>query len=189
MKTLIEISARHIHLSARHLTKLFGKNYQLKSIRSLSQPNQFVSQAMLTIKTSKLTIKKVRILGPLRRQTQVEISRSDAYRLGINPPLRISGDLKGSASVILIGPKGKIRLSEGVIVAQRHLHITSQQANQMGINRRRFISIQITGPRALIFQRVSVRISKQFSLVCHLDTDEGNSAGINRRGHGKIILK
>ena len=188
MKTLIEVSARHIHLSARHLSKLFGKNYQLKSIRPLSQPGQFVSQVSLTIKTPKLAIKKVRVLGPLRQQTQVEISRSDAYSLGINPPLRISGDLKDSTGIMLIGPKGTIKLTEGVIVAQRHLHLTPQQAKQIGISRRQFVSIQITGSRALIFHRVKVRVSEQFSLVCHLDTDEGNSAGIDRRKYGKIIF-
>ena len=187
MKTLVEVSARHIHLSAQDLNKLFGKNYQLKSIRPLSQPGQFVSQASLTLKSAKTIIRGLRVLGPVRRQTQVEISRSDAYILGINPPLRISGDLKGSGKAILIGPKGTVKLAEGVIVAQRHLHLNLRQAKQIGISRRKFISIEIDGPRALIFHRVAVRISDHYSLSCHLDTDEGNAAGINRKSFGKIL--
>jgi len=188
-KVIVEVSARHIHLSQKHLDQLFGQGYQLEKLKDLSQPGMFASQETLVIQTGKNKFNNVRIIGPLRGQTQVEISKSDAYYLGLNPPIRESGNLKASAKCKLIGPKGSIDLIEGVIVAQRHLHLDLQTAEQYNLKHGQFISVRINSEkRSATFHQVITRVSSEFKPAIHLDTDEGNTAGVRQNCEG-IVLK
>jgi len=200
MKIPIEISARHIHLSKQDLEKLFGAGYELQKIKQLGQPSDFSCQETLDIlaglsaqadlpagQAGDKRIKEVRIVGPLREKTQIEISKTDAVYLGLNPPLRLSGDLEGSARIILEGPKGKLELEEGLILAQRHLHCATDEAKKLKLKNGDVISVEIEGERKLVFHNVAVRVADNYKLCLHLDTDEGNAAGINRAGEGFII--
>jgi len=188
VNVLVEVSARHIHLSEKDKEKLFGRDYQLQVMRRLSQPSEFACQETLTIQVNNKKIERVRVVGPFREKTQVEISQTDAVFLGIEPPLRLSGDLKGSLPVTLIGPKGVVHLKEGLILAQRHLHCAPQEALKLGIRDRQSVAVEIKGSRALIFYNVKVRAKEGYSLAVHLDTDEGNAAGIKKKGRGLILL-
>lgn len=176
MKIKIEISARHCHLSKQDMERLFGKSYQLKPVKALSQPGQFIAQETIDIKTPDGCINSVRILGPARGKTQVEISRTDARRLNIHPPVRQSGSIKKSAGVELIGPNGKIKIKEGVIVAERHIHCDMATAKKLGLKNNQRISVKTNGVRSLTFNNVVVRIHKDFSLALHIDTDEANAS-------------
>lgn len=176
MKIRIEISARHCHLSSKDLEKLFGKNYQLKPAKELSQPGQFIARETIDIKTPDGRIDDVRILGPARGTTQVEISRTNARQLNINPPVRQSGNIKKSAGIELIGPNGKIKIKEGVIVAERHIHCDKITAKKLGLKNNQRISVKTDGVRSLTFNNVVVRIHENFSLAFHIDTDEANAA-------------
>jgi len=178
----IEVSARHIHLAQEDLEKLFGPDFKLEQTKELSQHGQFVSQARLTIVGPKRQIENVAVLGPIRSQTQIEISRTDAYFLGAEAPLRISGDLKGSGAIKLIGPAGEAELSEGLIVAKRHIHLSPDQAKDLGVDKGDIIKVTVSGDRALIFDQVVVRIDKNFDQAVQVDTDEGNAAGISGIG-------
>ena len=188
-KTIVEVSARHVHLSEKHLDCLFGQGHQLKKIKDLSQPGMFSAQETLVVETIKNKFNNVRIIGPLRSQTQVEISKSDAYYLGINPPIRKSGDLTGSEKCKLIGPKGEIDLEKGVIVAQRHLHLDLQTAEQYNLKNNQLVSVKIDSEkRSITFHQIIIRVSADFKPAIHLDTDEGNAAGIKYIEEG-IVLK
>ncbi len=188
-KTIVEVSARHVHLSQKHLDCLFGQGYQLKKLKDLSQPGMFSTQETLVVETIKNKFNNVRIIGPLRNQTQVEISKSDAYYLGINPPIRKSGDLTGSEKCKLIGPKGEIDLEKGVIVAQRHLHLDLQTAEQYNLKNNQLVSVKIDSEkRSITFHQIITRVSAEFKPAIHLDTDEGNAAGIKQIEQG-IVLK
>ncbi len=182
----IEISARHIHLSQEDLGKLFGKNYQLKKLRDLSQPGQFAAEEILDIQKNERKISKVRIVGPIRSQTQVELSFTDAINLRMEVPLRSSGDLKGTPGITLIGPQGEIEILEGVIVPWRHLHLSLEEGKKLELKNGDFVSLKIKGDRKLIFNKVKVRISKDYKMSVHLDTDEGNAAGILKKGEGEF---
>lgn len=184
IKIPIEVSARHIHLSLKDLEALFGKEYNLKKIKKLTQPKEFAAKETLTIKSKDRVLKNVRIIGPVRDKTQVELSITDSIYLKINPPIRNSGDLKGSASVILIGPKSKIKLKEGVIICQRHLHCHSKESKKLGLKDKTAISVKTEGKRSVVFNNVIVRISDDYKLAMHIDTDEGNAAGINKKTNG-----
>lgn len=189
MKILTEISARHIHLCLKHLEKLFGKGYKLKKIRDLSQRGQFTCQEQIVIQTKKDKIKRVRVVGPLRPRTQLEISKTDTIKLRINPPLRKPNDLDGSANCTLIGPKGKVALIEGVIIAWRHIHISPAFAKKYGLSADKYVSVKINnGDRCLIFHKVFVHIDPKFTPLFCVDTDEGNAAGINQKTMGELIL-
>ncbi|MBP2653165.1 MAG: pduL 1 [Firmicutes bacterium] len=173
----VGISARHIHLSQEHLELLFGTGYELTNFKALSQPGQFASQEFVDLQGEKSTFPKVRILGPVRGQTQVEISLTDAAKLGVKPPVRDSGDLDGSAAITIIGPKGKVELHSGVIAARRHIHMTPVDAEQYGLKDHDFVKIRVGDEnRSLIFDKVHVRVTNASSLECHLDTDEANAA-------------
>jgi len=188
-KTIVEVSARHVHLSQKHLDCLFGQGYQIKKLKDLSQPGMFSTQETLVVETIKNKFNNVRIIGPLRNQTQVEISKSDAYYLGINPPIRKSGDLTGSEKCKLIGPKGEIDLEKGVIVAQRHLHLDLQTAEQYNLKNNQLVSVKIDSEkRSITFHQIITRVSAEFKPAIHLDTDEGNAAGIKQIEQG-IVLK
>jgi len=183
----IEVSARHIHLSQKDLEGLFGKGYKLKRLKQLTQPSDFAAKETLDIQVGPEKIEKVRIIGPTRKQTQVELSITDAIGLGINPPIRISGNLKGTPGIALAGPKKKIKIKQGVIVAQRHIHCTAKEAKKFGLKNRTAVSVKVEGSRALIFHNVKVRIDKNFRFCMHIDTDEGNAAGINKKAKGFLI--
>ncbi len=186
-KVLIEISARHIHLSQKDLEKLFGKGYRLKKMKMLSQPGEFAAKETLNIQAGSRKILGVRILGPARKETQVELSRTDAIYLKLNPPVRISGDLKKTPGIILISPKKKIKIKRGVIIAQRHIHCQTKEAEKLGLKNGTVVSVRVKGERAITFHNVKIRTNKNFRLYMQVDTDEGNAAGIRIKGKGEII--
>ncbi|HEY4831021.1 MAG TPA: phosphate propanoyltransferase [Waddliaceae bacterium] len=172
----IEVSARHCHLSLEHVEILFGKGYQLQTLREISQPKQFAAVEMITLETKSGHIKNLRIIGPIRKKTQIEISATDARLLGIKPPVRLSGDIADSAGGKLIGPKGEIVITEGIIIAARHLHCDPTTASQWNLTDKQLISIKTKGLRPVTFHDVIVRINKDFKLSMHIDTDEANAA-------------
>ncbi|BBB93072.1 MAG TPA: phosphate propanoyltransferase [Methylomusa anaerophila] len=175
----VGISARHVHVTREHLDILFGEGYQLTVKKDLSQPGQYAANEQVDIVTEKGTFKNVRILGPERKQTQVEIALTDALKLGVNPPVRDSGDLKGSVGVTVIGPKGQVKIEEGVIVACRHIHMTPADAAEFGVKDKEIVKVCVGGDRGLIFDNVLVRVNDNFKLELHLDTDEGNAAKVS----------
>ena len=185
----VGISNRHIHVSQSDLETLFGNDYNLTPFKPLSQPGQFAAEEMVTLIGPKNCLNKVRILGPVRPNTQVEISRTDSFILGVNPPVRDSGSIIGTPGIIVQGPKGKIELKEGVIIAQRHLHLHTNEAEELGLKDKEWISIKFEGERGLTFDKVLVRISPNFAKDFHLDTDEANAAGLTNGTLGTIINK
>jgi len=188
IKIPIEISARHIHLSRADLDILFGKNYQLTIKKEISQPGQFSAEEQVEIQGSKGTIEKVRIVGPLRKNTQVELSITDCYKLGIDPIIKASGDIQNTSVALIIGPVGKVKLSTGVIVSQRHLHIEPTLAKNNNLKDLQVISIKTSGQRSVIFNNVIVRSREGIdTLSFMLDTDEANAAGIVDNQFGEII--
>ena len=187
-KVLIEVSARHVHLSKEHLEILFGSNYELTKKKDLSQPGQYAANERVTVVGSRKDLPRVSILGPVRKSTQVEISATDARSIGINAPIRESGDTLGSASCKLIGPAGKVELKEGVIVAKRHIHITPSDAKKYNVNDKEIVSVKIeTEQRSLILGDTVIRVRDDFATAMHIDTDEGNAAGISGIVFGEII--
>ena len=187
IKIPVEVSARHCHLSKEDLERLFGLGYELKKIKQLSQPSDFACEETVDIQFGSKKIEKVRVVGPLRTQTQVEVSLTDAVGPGLTPPIRLSGNLHGSAGVILQGPVAQVELSEGLIIAQRHLHCATDEAKKLGLKAGSDVSVEIKGERPVIFGNVAVRVRDDYKLSLHLDTDEGNAAGINKNGIGDII--
>lgn len=173
----IGVSARHIHISKEHLDILFGEGYEL-TIRKMLMGEQFAAEETVTILGSKMkAIEKVRILGPLRKATQVEISVTDSVFLGINAPIRLSGDIKNSAPVTIIGPKGAIRIEEGCIIAKRHIHMHPTDSKKFGIDEG-IVSVRVNGDRAGILENVDVRVRDDFNFEMHIDIDEANALGI-----------
>lgn len=187
MKVSIGVSNRHVHLTQEHLNILFGKNYQLTKRNDLTQPNMFASNEVLTIKTDKFAIEGVRILGPVRSYTQVEISKTDAYKLGINPPVRNSGDIKGSAAITLVGPKGKLDLKEGCIIATRHIHLLPKQMEQYGLIGKEKVNVKLNGEKGGIITNVYLKVSEEAFFELHLDTDDANAHLIKNKDIGDIL--
>jgi len=175
MKVSVGVSNRHIHLKKEDLEILFGKNYKLENIKSLNQPDQFMSNSKVKIKTDKDEIDNVRIIGELREYTQVEISKTDAYKLGINPPIRKSGDIKDSSPITIVGPNGELNLKEGCIIADRHIHITPKQKELYGFNDVDSVSILINGEKSGILNNVHFSVSENAYYELHLDTDDANA--------------
>jgi len=169
------------------LEKLFGKDYKLTKDRDLMQPGEFASKESVTIKGPKGEIKKVRVLGPVRKATQVEISKTDSFMLGISVPVRISGDTKNSAPITLIGPNGLIEIKEGCIIAKRHVHMTPADAEFFQLKDGETIRVKIDGERGLVFDNVVARVRQDMTLEFHVDTDEANAAGI-KNGDKAVIL-
>jgi putative phosphotransacetylase len=191
MKVTIEASARHVHLCQKDLEKLFGKNYQLKPLKKLSQALDFAAREVVVLKNGKNMISNVRIVGPVRRVSQVEITYTEARKLGVKGVLRVSGNIKNTPGIQLIGPKGKVQLKEGVMVAQRHLHVPEKLAQKLGLRQNQKVQVQVKGKRALIFNEVTVRISPNFKWRLHLDTDEANAASIGldeKSNIGEVII-
>lgn len=187
-KVIVEVSARHCHLSRQHLNKLFGEGHELTPLKPLSQTGQFAAQETLILRTGAGEIKNLRILGPARSETQIELSLTDARQLKINPPLRLSGDIKNSAGGVLIGPAGQIKIKSGIIIARRHLHCDPKTAERLKLKSGKDIRVRVKGDRALIFERVAVRVHPDFNFRFQIDTDEGNAAGlVIGRYWGEII--
>ncbi|MBU0951227.1 MAG: phosphate propanoyltransferase [Elusimicrobia bacterium] len=186
---MANISNRHLHVSEQDLQVLFGTGAKLTNIRDLVQPGQFACKETVTIATPRNKIDNVRIIGPVRKQTQVEISRTDSFPLGINPPVRESGKLEASAPITLIGPKGKVELKEGCVIAKRHVHMTPVDAEVLGIKDSEIVQVKagIGTGRETIFCDVVCRVNKDYAAECHLDTDEANACGL-KNGDKIIIL-
>lgn len=187
-KVLVETSARHVHLSEEHLKVLFGEGATLTKKKDLSQPGQFACEERVTVVGPKKSIDRVSILGPTRPATQVEVSLTDARSLGIDAPVRESGDVAGSGACKLIGPAGEVEISEGVIVAKRHIHFTPEDAAEFGVADKQIVSVKIeSGDRSLVFGDVVVRVSPKFAAAMHIDTDEANAACAFGQVYGEVI--
>jgi len=186
IKIPVEVSARHCHLSKKDLGKLFGKGYKPKVLKIISQPGQFAAKEEIKIQGPKGEL-KVRIVGPLRKETQIELAATDCYKLGLKPVLRVSGNIKGTPGAILIGPKGKIKIKQGVIVAQRHLHLAPNEAKSLKLKSGNLVSVKIKGSRGLIFDNVIVRSGAGHKKSFQLDTDEGNACGWMPGIKGELI--
>lgn len=185
---IVEVSARHVHLNKEAVEILFGKGYMLNIKKNLSQPGQYVCEEKVEVVGEKSSLKRVSVLGPEREDVQVEISKTDSRSLGIDAPVRESGDLDGSAGCVLIGPCGELKLEKGVIVAKRHIHMTPEDANEMGVENGDVVFVDIPSKeRSLIFRDVVVRVSKNYSLAMHVDTDEANSCLISSDVQGEIV--
>ena len=174
----VGVSARHLHLTQEHVEALFGKGYQLTEFKPLSQPGQYAANEKVDVVTEKGVFKGVRVLGPVRKQTQVEVALTDAMKLKINPPIRDSGNVAGSAKCKLVGPLGEVELEEGVIAALRHIHMEPGDAEYYGVKDKDFVKVAFGGERGLVFDKVLIRVNKDFRLEMHIDTDEANAAKI-----------
>ncbi|MCI9596781.1 MAG: phosphate propanoyltransferase [Firmicutes bacterium] len=182
----VGVSNRHLHLSQADLDRLFGAGYQLTPIKDLSQPGQFACKETVTICGPKGAIEKVRVLGPVRSKTQVEILTGDGFKLGVSAPARLSGDLAGSPGIAIIGPKGSVQTQEGLIVAQRHIHMTPQDAAFYGVHDGQIVDIEIEGLRGGTYTNVAIRANDASALECHVDTEEANAMSINSSTKIKI---
>lgn len=181
----VGVSNRHIHLSSADVETLFGKGYELTPCKDLSQPGQYACKETLTIIGPSLRpIEKVRVLGPVRKASQVEISRTDSFVLKVKPPVRESGDIAGSAPITIIGPKGVLTLKEGCIIANRHIHMSEEEGARFGIRDGEYVTVDVNGERKTTFYDVQVRVNKAFRLEMHVDTDDANAAGI---GNGAVV--
>lgn len=174
MKVSVGISNRHVHLKKNDLEILFGKGYELTKVADLKQPGQFKAKEVVTIKTNKSEILNVRVLGPIRDYTQIEISKTDAYKLGLNPPVRNSGDVDNSEIVTLIGPKGSIETA-GCIIATRHIHILPEQMKLYNLSGKDKVNILIPGEKSGIISNVYLKVSDKSFFELHLDTDDANA--------------
>lgn len=182
----IEVSAHHIHLSRDHVEALFGAGHQLTWHADLSQPGQFACKEQLTIVGPKGKIERVRVLGPARKATQVEISMTEQFKLGIHPPIRESGDIEGSPGCTLEGPAGKVELDRGVICAMRHIHMTPADALRYGLRDKATVRVRVQGDREVVFGDVRIRVDPNFALAMHIDTDEANAANLGKDAQGII---
>ncbi|MCR5484417.1 MAG: phosphate propanoyltransferase [Clostridiales bacterium] len=186
---LMETSARHVHVTREVLDTLFGEGYELTKKKDLSQPGQFACEERVQVIGPKKSFPAVSILGPIRPETQIELSASDARTIGVDAPVRESGDVAGSAPCKLVGPKGEVELSCGVIIAKRHIHATPEDAEKYGIHDKQIVSVKVKSPeRSLIFGDVVVRVSPKYALAMHIDTDEANAALMTPNTYGEIIV-
>ncbi len=187
-KVLVETSARHAHVTREVLDILFGEGYELTVKKMLSQPGQYASAERIDVVGPKKTLSGVSILGPVRPETQVELSLTDARSIGIAAPVRESGQIAGSGACKLVGPKGEVEISEGVIVAKRHIHMTKADAAEFGVVDKQVVSVKVdSADRSLIFGDVVVRVSDSYALAMHIDTDESNAAGMAPGTMGEVI--
>lgn len=178
MKLPIALSNRHIHLSASDIETLFGQGHTLTHFKDLSQPGQFACDEKVDVVGPKGTIKGVRVLGPARPESQLEISLADGFVLGVKAPIRDSGQVDGTPGVKLVGPKGEVELEKGVIVAARHIHMHTEDAERFNVADNQRVKIRTSGERAVVFENVLVRVSPKFALEMHVDVEEGNAAGV-----------
>lgn len=188
-KVTVGLSNKHVHLCKEHIDILFGQDHELTPIKSLSQPGQFACDEKVDLVGPKRTIKGVRILGPARKETQVEISLADGFTLGIdNLPIRDSGKTEGTPGIKLVGPKGEVELTRGVIAASRHIHMHTSDAEKYGLKDKDLVSVRVGGPRGLIFDNVLIRVNDQYALDMHLDVEEGNAAGLKNGDEVEVII-
>ncbi len=186
-EVLVEISARHLHVTKEHLEILFGAGHELTPKKDLSQPGQFACEEKVTVVGAKSSL-KASILGPCRPETQVELSLTDARAIGVTAPIRESGDIKGSGGCKLVGPCGEVEITEGVIAAKRHIHMTVADGERYGIKDKQIVSVKIpTEGRALVFDDVVARVSDSYALAMHIDTDEANAAAVPGSCIGEIL--
>lgn len=188
LSIIIEGSARHVHVTREDLETLFGAGYRLHNKRELSQPGEFLSEEKVRVEGPRGAIDRISILGPERKATQVELSLTDARVLGLTPPIRESGQLAGSAGCRVVGPAGAVELTEGAIIAKRHVHVTPEDAEAYGLKNRDIVSVRVEGERALTFGEVVVRVSPTFCTRMHLDFDEMNAAGLSGETTGTVIV-
>ncbi|MDE6833113.1 MAG: phosphate propanoyltransferase [Ruminococcus sp.] len=187
-KFIVETSARHVHVTQEHLEILFGKGYELTKKKDLSQPGQFACEERVTVVGSKKELAGVSILGPVRPETQVELSATDARSIGISAPIKESGDITGSGACKLIGPAGEVEISEGVIVAKRHIHLTPADAEELGVTDKQVVWVKVETPeRSAILGDVVCRVSEKYARAMHIDTDESNAIGAPRELYGTIV--
>lgn len=182
----VGVSNRHVHLSQEDFLRLFGASAQLTKRKDLSQPGQFACEETVTLVGPGGVIERVRVLGPIRSRTQIEISAADGYGLGIKAPVRDSGKLEGSAKATIVGPEGSVTLPLGVIVAARHIHMHDRDASSFGVRDKDRVCIKVPGSRALIFEEVLVRVSPEYRLEFHVDLEEANAAGLSNQSQVAI---
>lgn len=188
MRTLfveLEASGRHVHVTKEQAMRLFG--HPLTEKRPLSQPGQYLANERVTVIGPKGRFENVAVLGPARKEAQVELSLTDGKTLGITPPVRPSGDVDGTPGVVVEGPGGRVELTQGVIAAQRHIHMTPESADAMGVRDKQVVRLQVYTARPLIFEDVLVRVSSQFATYAHLDYDEANACGFEKGDLGRIL--
>jgi len=185
MEIKIGVSARHIHLTKETMKKLFGENHELVNIKNLSQPGQYASEEKLTIKTEKGEFTGVRVLGPVRDYDQVELAKTDAFKLGINPPVRDSGDVEGSPGITLVGPNGEVKIEKGCIIASRHIHVTEKEIEKYNLPE--VVSVKIKGEKGGILHNVRIKKAAQAYFELHLDTDDANAHLIKNGDIGEIV--
>ncbi len=183
----IATSNRHIHLSPEHVERLFGRGYELTKLKDLSQPKQFAAKETVTLIGPKGKIQNVRVLGPARGSTQVEVSLFDGFTLGVKPPIRNSGDINGSEPITIQGPRGQITIKEGLICAARHIHMHTSDGETFGVHDGDLVQVKVDGIRGVIFSNVLIRVSPKYKLEMHIDLDEANAAGIKNGQLGEII--
>jgi len=182
----VGVSNRHVHLSAEDMMALFGEGHELVKLKELSQPGQYACKETITICGPKGAIEKVRVLGPTRNKTQVEVLLGDSYKLGLDMPIRISGDLGGTPGITLVGPKGSVQIKEGLVVAQRHIHMSCEDARNLGVLDKEIVSIEVDGERGGIYSNVAIRANDSSVLEFHVDTEEANAMNINSLSKIKI---
>lgn len=183
----VGISARHVHLTREHVDQLYGIGYQLTYLKPLSQPGQFAANETVDLIGPKGIITKVRVLGPERPQTQVEVAMSDARKLGLKPPVKTSGDLGGTVGITLRGPKGEITISKGVMIADRHIHMTPEEARCFNVKDGQKVGLQVHGDKGGVLHNVTIRISSNYALDCHIDTDDASAFQIQQGQMVSII--
>jgi propanediol utilization protein len=188
IKIITEVSARHVHLSQSDFEQLFGKNKQLTPMKPLYQDGQFASWEWVTLQTAKASIEHVRVLGPLRDRTQIEVSLTDAFALGIEPLVRESGELDGTPGLTLVSRQGQVKTRGGVILSFRHIHASTADAKKYGLHDGQIVSVRSDGPRSLIFNNVIVRVKSDYVWRLHLDTDEANAAGLKNGSEAEVII-
>ena len=181
----LEASGRHVHVTKEQARALFG--HDLTPDRELSQPGQFLAKERVTVLGPKGEFQNVAVLGPARKEAQVEISLTDGRNLGIQPPVRLSGDVSGSPGCTLVGPRGKVQLTQGVICARRHIHLTPEEGKRFGVSDKQTVKLQTFTQRPVVFEDVTVRISPDFSGAVHLDYDEANACGFQKGDLGRIL--
>lgn len=185
---LVETSARHVHVSKEDLAILFGEGYELTKKKDLSQPGQYACEERVQVIGTKGSFPAVSILGPARPETQVELSAGDARSIGVKAPIRESGDIEGSGACKLVGPCGEVDLEKGVIVAKRHIHMTTADAAEYGLKDKQIVSVKVdSADRSLVFGDVVVRVSDSYALAMHIDTDESNAACVAPGTYGEIL--
>lgn len=188
-KVKLGISARHIHVSQGDLDKLFGLGTVLHPVKELGQPGQFACEERVDLVTPKGAIQGLRILGPVRKQTQIELAPADARKIGLILPIRDSGDLAGSPGVKIIGPKGEVTIAEGVIIASRHVHLDIATAAEWKVKDKQLVKVRVTGKRSVVFEDVLVRVRDDFAPEMHIDTDEGNACLAENEDMVEVIVE